>query len=48
MAQKETQLKQFKEKAEKKAKSREKKKKIKMKVSGKSVFELRELKQRRK
>lgn len=34
---------QFKKKVEKRAKSREKKKKPKMKVSGKSVFKLKEI-----
>jgi hypothetical protein len=34
---------QFEKKAEKKAKSRERKKKPKMKVSGKSVFRLKEM-----
>jgi len=37
-----TNLEQIEEKAKKKAKIREKKKKPKMKVSGKSVFKLRE------
>jgi len=39
---------QFKKKAEKRAKSREKKKKPKMRVSGKSVFKLREMMRKRK
>ena len=39
---------QFEEKAEKRIKSRQKKKKPKMKVSGKSVFKLREMMRKRK
>jgi len=39
---------QLREKAEKRAKSRQKKKKPKMKVSGKSVFKLKEMMRKRK
>jgi len=41
-------LSQFEKKVEKRAKSRQKKKKPKMKVSGKSVFKLKEMMRKKK